>query len=636
MTISREPRLSRASTTTPRDSVHAQDGFSSQGVSLRLLRLLRGRAHELQAHEGPPRVHRSWEQPPSRRKRREPLTTEDVSLEIVMPATARMGCSYAHLLSGAHADLAPHGGREDVGKANVFVSHAWSYEFADLVNALEAAAADLAVQQVGGKALSEERIFWWVDLAVNSQHRTFARPFDWWSSVFLGAVRRIGRTVVVLSPWASPTPLTRAWCLWELHATMETRSELHVHMPHRERQSFERALGEDFASIAAAMSDVDLARSNASRASDRDAILAAVRARLGLHELNVQVSAAIREWLLAAGASALSRAEAEDVARHGPLKRPLVLRNQLAVLSREHGDWASAERLFAEELWACEAAARGDDSDDDWLLALNNLAAILVRRGKYDEAEPLLEQALACRESAHGPAHEGTLVVVGNLASLLRYKGELRRAERLAHRAYRGRAHELGEKHVNTAVAASNLALCKLDRAEHAEAQRLGRHALAGARAAVGMRHLTSLSLQAHLALILASAPGEEHLDEAERMSVDALGALEQQAGRSHVDTLLARATYGMARAQRAGLIAARDRAAGIADMQGALDALCAAPHELPSNHWWIRRLRRALEHAEHDAGGSAGGAAGGSADAGSDAECTGSLLDFPINLSTE
>jgi len=370
-------------------------------------------------------------------------------------------------------------------------------------------------------------------------------------------------------------------------------------MPPCEREAFERALVDDFSSIAAALSAVDLAKSEAARSTDRDNIFAAVRSEVGFHELNIEVTSAFRQWLLAAGTSALLRAEAEDELELGPVKQPLALRNQLAVLCREHGDWPEAERLFAEELEACEAAAHGNESDADWLIALNNLAAILVRRGRYDEAEPLLSKALSCREHANGPSAVDTLVSCGNLASLLRYKGELVRAERLATRVYRGRVQELGDEHVQTAIAACDLSLCKLDRADFSESIRLARLALKGARAAVGVRNLSCLNIQLSLALILASSPGESTLDEAERLAADVLAAYEQQSGREHADTLLASATRGLARVGRDGLLAAEARRAGMGEMRSALEALSAPPHELPRNHWSVRRIQSALESAE-------------------------------------
>jgi len=35
-----------------------------------------------------------------------------------------------------------------------------------------------------------------------------------------GAIVDIGRTVLVLSPWNDPIPLTRAWCLYEMFSTL--------------------------------------------------------------------------------------------------------------------------------------------------------------------------------------------------------------------------------------------------------------------------------------------------------------------------------------------------------------------------------------------------------------------------------
>lgn len=587
------------------DSSIDEEGMSTLGVSLQLLRELRTRADELQPTVGPPRSHRKWEHPPSHRAAGEPLTTEDVSLEIVMPATARMGCSFARLLASSHSDLAPFGSPADVGLASVFVSHAWSFLFSDLVGALESASDELVAD------LSDGKLFFWLDLCVNSQHRTFERAFEWWSSTFLNAVRRIGRTVIVLSPWRSPTPLTRAWCLWELHATAATGSALYVHMPPSERADFERTLVSDFNAIASALSTVDLAHSEAARASDRDSIFAAVRAGVTFHELNVQIKAALRSWLLTVGSAALAAADAQAGEQHGRLRRPLLLRNQLAVLNREHGHWQKAEELFRAELEACVLFSGGDESDVDTLVAMNNLAAIIVRRGRYDEAEPLLENALRAREASLGPAHEETLVVVGNLAALLRYRGDLKRAERLALRAHRGRVQELGEGHVNTAVAASNLALCKLDRGEHGEAQRLARLALQGARSAVGVNHPLALQMQVHLALVLANAPGEAWLDEAEELGADALSAHEQQSGRAHVDTLLAKAVLGLVRVRRTGAFAAQTRLKGLADMRASLEALRLPPHELPQNHWWMQHLRVALTQAERNGAMYHGGGGG-------------------------
>jgi hypothetical protein len=56
------------------------------------------------------------------------------------------------------------------------VSHAWQYQFLDLVGALEAFFADKP-----GAIL-------WMDLISASQHTTFDRPPEWWQHTFISAI----------------------------------------------------------------------------------------------------------------------------------------------------------------------------------------------------------------------------------------------------------------------------------------------------------------------------------------------------------------------------------------------------------------------------------------------------------------
>jgi hypothetical protein len=65
----------------------------------------------------------------------EELSTAQVVLRVVKPATADARCSYAELLLTQGARDAA--GLPHVGAATVFVSHAWAYSFADLLAALE-------------------------------------------------------------------------------------------------------------------------------------------------------------------------------------------------------------------------------------------------------------------------------------------------------------------------------------------------------------------------------------------------------------------------------------------------------------------------------------------------------------------
>jgi tetratricopeptide (TPR) repeat protein len=51
--------------------------------------------------------------------------------------------------------------------------------------------------------------------------------------------------------------------------------------------------------------------------------------------------------------------------------------------------------------------------------SLNNLAALYDSYGKYTEAEPLYQRALAIREKALGPDHPDVATILENYAALL-------------------------------------------------------------------------------------------------------------------------------------------------------------------------------------------------------------------------
>ena len=58
--------------------------------------------------------------------------------------------------------------------------------------------------------------------------------------------------------WDDPKPLSRAWCLWEMVSTVDTRSEFHVLMSPKNHKSFATALVDDFKGIVLKTCNVDL------------------------------------------------------------------------------------------------------------------------------------------------------------------------------------------------------------------------------------------------------------------------------------------------------------------------------------------------------------------------------------------
>ena len=65
------------------------------------------------------------------------------------------------------------------------------------------------------------------------------------------------------------------------------------------------------------------------------------------------------------------------------------------------------------------------------LTVMSNLGMLLERVGLFDEAEPLLRDALAAARTVLGPTHRQTLTIMNNLALLLESQGTFDQAEAL-------------------------------------------------------------------------------------------------------------------------------------------------------------------------------------------------------------
>ena len=197
------------------------------------------------------------------------LTTTDVCNNFLKPNTETAKSSYCELLRNNNS--------ENVGKATVFVSHAWRYKFLDVVEALQNHFKDSPDQ------------FIWFDLFSNNQHLAGNLPFEWWTETFKSAIKEFGCTVMILSPWHDPIPFTRAWCLFEIYSTVVTGSQFEVAMSETERKNFLSTIPYDYGSFYKMLSTIDVEKSEAWNPDDRARIFEVAQKEVGFHELNIMV-----------------------------------------------------------------------------------------------------------------------------------------------------------------------------------------------------------------------------------------------------------------------------------------------------------------------------------------------------------
>jgi hypothetical protein len=192
------------------------------------------------------------------------------------------------------------GGSTGVGTANTFVSHAWTFVFEELIESLRLFEAQ---QLAAGRPPS----YFWLDIFVVDENAAHTYPSEWWQTSFTQAVGSIGHTALVLTPWHSPVPLRRAWCLWEIYSTLTTQAKLSVCMSNAQNADFRRALVESADAVVSSLCTIDAETAEAGSKKDLDMIFAAVRTlEGGFQTLNVTVMQEMRSWILASVQQALA------------------------------------------------------------------------------------------------------------------------------------------------------------------------------------------------------------------------------------------------------------------------------------------------------------------------------------------
>ena len=218
-----------------------------------------------------------------------PLCNDPRQVIKPLAALARSSVCDALVRLGATDDK----GQPYAAAATVFVSHAWRYTFAQLLDAVSAFAEaqpepakvylwlvrHSPCPRMGMRGLvkrlhHQQRLAPCAqDVLTVNQHSGEALPQAWWATAFKQGIGAIEHTCLVLAPWRAPVPMTRAWCLWELLCTKQGGARLTVQLPPAEARAFSKALVDDFDTIAGAIGAIDVRRAEAFDPVDLEMIL---------------------------------------------------------------------------------------------------------------------------------------------------------------------------------------------------------------------------------------------------------------------------------------------------------------------------------------------------------------------------
>ena len=142
--------------------------------------------------------------------------------------------------------------------------------------------------------------------------------------------------------------------------------------------------------------------------------------------------------------------------QHPDLARSL---DTLAAVSNDLRQFDRAERLSWQALGIWEVV--GSDQVEA-AACLNNLAQLLARRKKYDEAKELHLRALSLKERLLGPHHPQVAQTLNNLSALCRAQGDFTQARRYCERGLEIREKSLGPDHPDVAESLTELAALDL------------------------------------------------------------------------------------------------------------------------------------------------------------------------------
>ena len=198
--------------------------------------------------------------------------------------------------------------------------------------------------------------------------------------------------------------------------------------------------------------------------------------------------------------------------------------------------WAQCERCLAQALACVPLIERAGNDLPEAGELLYKAGSYLLERGRFGEAEPLLEQAVVLGKYVYGPDHSALAQRLVKQAELLWQQGRYDSAEVLLHRALVIYESHMGPVHPQIAETLNNLAIiyCHQDKDEQAEP--LLQRALAINEQQIEPEH-TEMALTLNNLATVYRRQGK--YEQAESLFQRVLAIYERQVGPQHPDTAL-------------------------------------------------------------------------------------------------
>ncbi|HEY0753735.1 MAG TPA: tetratricopeptide repeat protein [Ktedonobacteraceae bacterium] len=197
----------------------------------------------------------------------------------------------------------------------------------------------------------------------------------------------------------------------------------------------------------------------------------------------------------------------------------------------ERGRYAEAEQLLQQALTMREQLVSPEHPDV--AVSLNSLGALYVKQGKHAQAEPLFSRALAIAEKVHGPGHPAVATSLNNLATVYIEQRKYTDAELLYANALSISIQQFGPDNPLTLRYLNNLATFYLERKQWDKAEFLLQRSLTISEQ-LDADNLQNAAILSNLGYLYTN---QGKYAEAEALFLRALALEEKYLGYEHVST---------------------------------------------------------------------------------------------------
>ncbi|KAJ3041418.1 Kinesin light chain 3 [Rhizophlyctis rosea] len=405
------------------------------------------------------------------------LTTAQVCEKFIHPQTTSQK-SFCHRLSTESPS--------DIGTANWFISHCWQYTFLDVLDSI------ISFFQKHGTS----GVVLWFDLFSVPQHGRSQIAVEWLKTTFMDAISSIQNVLMIITPWDKPITLTRAWCIFELYATVATKSNFHVSLPPAEIFDLRSALTLNISRIHGLAASINTEASEASNADDLIAIQEAIRETVGFKALDDLIIGELYNWIIAAVETKMEEDRQKGLNSRRREEHHATWLGRLARLYEDRGLFDKAERSYhiclniferirgEFDVYTCDILLSLGWMYDkhrkfvegitllqhrwtkwEWFLGDNNYTAELSiylgnsysGLGHFELVEPLYYRALEWSSRALGIDDVLTISIAENLAGIYVKLGGYDKAVSLLGHCLDARRRLFGTHHFATRRTAFNL-----------------------------------------------------------------------------------------------------------------------------------------------------------------------------------